>query len=98
MSEAAMASMRERGEVTIPKKIREAIHLEAGEAVEFIPIGQDAVLMTPKRLELKEARRMIRAVLKRSRVKAEDVLAGLAESRADVFQKHFGSKRRGKKR
>lgn len=98
MSEPAISAIRERGEVTIPKKIREAIHLEAGEQVEFIPLGQEAVLLTPKRLELKEARRMIRTILKRSQVKPEEVLKGLAESREEVFEKHFGKKHRGKKR
>lgn len=98
MSETASAAIRERGEVTIPKKIREAIHLEAGGQVEFIPLGREAVLMTPKRLELKEARRLIRGILKQTQVKAEEVLAGLAESREEVFQKYFGKKSRGRKR
>ncbi len=89
------AEVRERGEVTIPKKIREALHFEAGQKVAFLPIGPDAVLLTPKRLELEEARRQIRRILKQTRVSPEDVLKGLEGAREEVFEEHYG-RRHGK--
>ena len=90
MEQTAASEVRERGEITIPKKIREAFHLEPGQTLEFIPIGPDAVLLTPKRLELEEARRQIRRILKQARVSSEQVLKGLEESRKEVFEKHYG--------
>jgi hypothetical protein len=41
------------------------IHLEEGQAVSIIPIG-DSVIVSPKRLELDEARREIRRIAKQA--------------------------------
>lgn len=92
MDQTAESEMRERGELTVPKKIREAFHLEAGQKVEFIPIGTGALLLTPKRLELEEARREIRRILRQAKADPRDVLEGLGASREETFQKHFGKK------
>ena len=45
------AEIKPRGQLTIPKRIREMSHLEEGQVVSIIPVG-DAVIITPKRLEL----------------------------------------------
>lgn len=95
MDQTATSEIRERGEVTIPKKIREAFHFESGQRLEFIPIGNDAVLLTPKRLELDEARRLIQGILKQTKVSADEVLQGLDSSREEVFQRHYGARRKG---
>lgn len=90
MEQTESTEVRERGEITIPKKIREAYHLEPGQQVEFIPIGKEALLLTPKRLELQEARRMIQKILRQVKVSPEKVLSGLSSSREEVFQKYYG--------
>jgi AbrB family looped-hinge helix DNA binding protein len=92
MDQPVESEIRERGELTIPKKIREAFHLESGQKIEFIPIGNDALLLTPKRLELQEARRQIQRILKQAKADPRDVLQGLEASREETFQKHFGKK------
>jgi len=98
MEESVTSELRERGEVTIPKKIREAFHLEPGQRLEFIPLGEGAVLVTPKRLELEEARREIRKILKESRASPQEVLAGVPESRVESFKKFYGRKTHARKR
>lgn len=98
MEQPLLAELRTRGEITIPKKIREAFHLETGQALEFIPLGESAVLVTPKRLELEEARRLIQKILKETQASPEEVLKGLGESREAIYQKNYGSKRHGKKK
>ena len=50
------AEIKSRGQLTIPKKIRVMSRLEGGQVVSIIPVG-DSVIITPKRLELDEARR-----------------------------------------
>lgn len=52
-----------RGQLTIPKQIRQVGHLEEGQIVSIIPVG-DSIIITPKQLELDEARRQIRKILK----------------------------------
>ncbi len=91
--ETAESEVRERGEITIPKKIRDTLHFEAGQHLEFIPLGDQAVLLAPKRLELEEARRLIHRVLKQTKVSPEKVLEGLAESREKTYQKHYAKRR-----
>src|SRR5262245_11278128 len=95
--EIEWSEVRQRGEITIPKKIREEFHLDAGQHVEFIPIGKNAVLLTPKRLDREEARKQIRRILKQTATPPERVLSGLSESREETFQKHYGKKPHGRR-
>jgi len=87
-----LAEIKSRGQLTIPKKIREKGHLEEGQVVSIIPVG-DSIIITPKRLEMEEARRQIRRLLKESGLSAEDVLAGLKEEREALYKETYGKKR-----
>lgn len=88
----SLASIKPRGQLTIPKKIREASSLEEGQVVTIIPVG-DSVIITPRRLELDEARRQIKNILKESGLTAEDMLRGLKEERSTLYKKIYGKKR-----
>jgi AbrB family looped-hinge helix DNA binding protein len=85
--------IKSRGQLTIPKKIRVMGHLEEGQVVSIIPVG-DSVIITPKRLELDEARREMKKILKASGASLEDLLAGLKEEREKVYQETYGKKNR----
>ena len=83
------AEIKSRGQLTIPKKIRVMSQMEEGQVVSIIPVG-DSVIITPKRLDLDEARREMRKILKSSGLAAEDVLEGLKEEREKVYQEIYG--------
>jgi AbrB family looped-hinge helix DNA binding protein len=83
--------VRDRGQLTIPKEIREKGALDDGETVSIIPVG-DAILVSPKKLILEEARREIRKLMKRSGVTAEELIEGLDEERAKLFEETYGTK------
>ena len=85
--------IKSRGQLTIPKKIRAIGHLEEGQVVSIIPVG-DSVIITPKRLELDEARREIRRLLKATGLSEEDLLRGLQEEREKLYQETYGEKNR----
>lgn len=85
------AAIKARGQLTIPKKIREMIHLEEGQSVLIIPAGE-SVIISPKRLELDDARREIRRIMKQSGYSAAELLAGLKEERENLFQDIYGKK------
>lgn len=85
------AEIKSRGQLTIPKRIRVMSRLEEGQIVSIIPVG-DSVIITPKRLELDEARREIKKILKASGVSLEDLLAGLKEEREKIYQETYGKK------
>jgi len=88
---AISTEIKSRGQLTIPKKIRDMIHLEEGQAVSIFPVG-DSVVITPRRLELDEARRQIRRILKQSNCSIEDLLAGLKEERTTLYKDVYGEK------
>ena len=85
------AEIKYRGQLTIPKKIRAATRLEEGQVVSIIPLGE-SVLITPQKLELEEARREIRRVLKASGLTVEDLLEGLKEEREKLYRETYGRK------
>ena len=83
--------IKSRGQLTIPKKIRVMGHLEEGQIVSIIPVG-DSVIITPKRLELDEARKEIRKILKATGLSEEDLLKGIQEEREKLYQEIYGQK------
>jgi AbrB family looped-hinge helix DNA binding protein len=85
--------IKSRGQITIPKKIRESGALEEGQVVSLIPLG-DSILITPRRLPLDEVRREIKKLLKASGVSAEELLTGIQEEREDLFEETYGRKSR----
>ena len=88
----AVAEIKSRGQLTIPKKIREMSHLEEGQVVSIIPVG-DSVIITPKRLELDEARRQIRKIVKASGLSEKELLSGLKEEREKLYKETYGRKK-----
>lgn len=88
----AVAEIKSRGQLTIPKKIRDISHLEEGQVVSIILVG-DSVIITPKRLELDEARRQIRRIMKASGLSEEELLTGLKEEREKLYKETYGKKK-----
>ncbi len=88
----AVAEIKSRGQLTIPKKIRDISHLEEGQVVSIFLVG-DSVIITPKRLELDEARRQIRRIIKASGLSEEELLTGLKEEREKLYKETYGKKK-----
>ncbi len=88
----SLAEIKSRGQLTIPKKIREAGHLDEGQVVSIIPVG-DTLIITPKRLELEEARRQLKKILKASGSSLEELLSGLKEEREHLYKEAYAKKR-----
>lgn len=87
------AEIKSRGQLTIPKKIRVMSRLEEGQVVSIIPVG-DSVIITPRRLELDEARREMKRIMKEAGLSPEQLLAGLNEEREKLYQETYGKKSR----
>ena len=88
----ASAEIKSRGQLTIPKKIRESSHLEEGQVVSIIPVG-NSVIITPKRLELDEARRQIRKIMKASGLSEKELLKGIGEERELLYREIYDKKK-----
>ena len=78
-----------RGQLTIPKKIRDKGQLEEGQAVSIIPVG-DSVIITPRQLTLDEARKQIKRMLKDSALSVEEILKGIKEERRSLYEETYG--------
>jgi antitoxin PrlF len=89
---AMTGEIKSRGQLTVPKKIREMLNLEEGQAVTFIAVG-DSVIISPKRLELDEARRKIRRIMKDSGLTETALLAELKKEREALYREKYGKKR-----
>ena len=86
------SQIRGRGQLTIPKKVREKGALYDGESVSIIPIG-NSILVTPQKLGLEEARREIRKIMKASGVTLEELIEGLEDERRALFEETYGEKK-----
>jgi AbrB family looped-hinge helix DNA binding protein len=85
------AEIKARGQLTIPKEIRVASHLEEGQIFSIIPVG-DSVIITLKGLELDEVRREIKKILRASGISLDDLLTGLKEEGEKLYQETYGKK------
>ena len=86
------SQIRGRGQLTIPKKVREKGVLYDGETVSIIPIG-DSILVTPRKLELDEARLQLGRIMKASGVTLEELIEGLEDERRALFEETYGEKK-----
>jgi len=86
------AEVKSRGQLTIPKKIRETGYMEEGQNVTIIPIG-DSLLVTPRSLKLEDARRELRRILRSSGLSLKDLLAGLDDARARTYGEAYAAKK-----
>jgi AbrB family looped-hinge helix DNA binding protein len=92
-AKTAPAEIKARGQLTIPKKIREMSHMEEGSLVSIVPVG-DSLVITPKRIELDEARRQLRKLLKASGLTIGVLVEGLKEERGELFKETYGTKKK----
>ena len=73
---ATNLAVRDRGQVTLPKALRDALDLEAGDTVRAVQVG-DAIVLTPQRPDLDALRKQIQRLMKRQQVTADELLRGL---------------------
>jgi len=89
---AYKTEIRQRGQVTIPKNVRDASGLDEGCSVTLIPLGE-SILIAPQKLGLDEARRMIQQIIRATGMTPDEVLAGLASERQELFEELYVKRR-----
>ncbi len=73
---AANLAVRDRGQVTLPKTLRDALDIETGDTVKAVQIG-DAIVLTPQRPDLDVLRKQIQRLMKQQQVTAAELLRDL---------------------
>ena len=74
--ETSVIELRERGKPTLPKPLRDALHLETGDALRAVRIA-NAIVLTPQRMDLDALHRQMPKLMKQHGVSAEELLRDL---------------------
>ena len=81
--------VKARGQVTIPKKLREKYHLSEGSEMTIFPVGE-ALVLAHRPLPLEEARKKLIRILFDSGVGLKELLSGLDVERDKIASKRYG--------
>jgi len=73
--------VRKRGTITLPVTIREKYHLEEGDPITLVDLGE-GVFLSPKRSLLPKLAQEIDRLREEHGVSTEELIAGVAEQRA----------------
>ncbi len=74
--QASEIELRDRGQLTLPKSLRDALSLETGDALRAVRIA-NAIVLTPRRMSLDALRKQMRRLMKQHGVSAEEILRDL---------------------
>jgi AbrB family looped-hinge helix DNA binding protein len=91
LSTTYKTEIRQRGQVTIPKSVRDASGLDEGCSVTLLPIG-DSILIAPQKLGLDEARRIIQQTIRATGMTPEEVLADMVSQRQSLFEELYAKR------
>jgi antitoxin PrlF len=72
-------TLTSKGQITIPKQIRQRLHLEAGRRVEFNLDSKGNVILTPRNEDIRELKGIVRSRPKRRAVSVKEMNEAIAE-------------------
>ncbi|HME00195.1 MAG TPA: AbrB/MazE/SpoVT family DNA-binding domain-containing protein [Terriglobia bacterium] len=79
----------EKGQVTVPKRFREELGLDAGAPFAVLRLGEGLILL-PQQQRFEQLCRRVSSTLAGAGLEPEAVLATLPEARGRVFARHYG--------
>ena len=79
-----------RGQLTIPKEIRETLHLEEDSQLTVFVVGR-CLILTPKRLIRASLAKDMERTMKTQGLGLNDLLTSLKEERARYNREHYGA-------
>jgi antitoxin PrlF len=74
-----MGTLTSKGQITIPKQIRERLRLDTGHRVEFNVDSKGNVILTPRNKDLRALKGIVRSRLKRRAVSVKEMNEAIAE-------------------
>ena len=84
--------VRPRGQVTLPRKLRNALAIEEGDLLTLVQVG-DAIFLTAKPPRTYELADKIADMMTEEGVSLADLLQDLPKIREDLFQERYGQSR-----
>jgi len=76
--------LRERGQLTIPRNVRENLKTAAGDMLTLVQIGE-LMMLTPRRPRVPELAEQFTVEMENEGVSLADLLSGLAEEREAIY-------------
>lgn len=84
------AQVRQRGQLTIPRKLRESLRIEDGDTLTFMPMGETLVLV-PRRLRAPELIDHLATMLEDSDQSLADLLIDLPRIRETLYSERYAA-------
>lgn len=81
--------VRQRGQLTIPQKIRESLAIEDGDTLNVVMVGE-AILLTPKVTRTQGLAERIADLLDEEGISLADLLKDLPRIRTEIYQERYG--------
>jgi AbrB family looped-hinge helix DNA binding protein len=89
MAASRMSMVQERGQVTIPKEIREKAGLKKGDLVRF-EVTKQGILISPQEVVATEALEKIGEILRENGLTIEQLIESGREIRGQIVKKKYG--------
>jgi len=89
-SEKFSVQVRQRGQFTIPQKVRDALAIEDGDIVTLVQIG-DVIVLSPKVLRGQELGDKFVALMEEEGVTLADLLEDLPKIREEIYREKYKS-------
>jgi AbrB family looped-hinge helix DNA binding protein len=84
-----VSRLQERGQVTIPREIREKLGLAPGDMVAFVET-EHGILVSPQEIVAMDALDQIGALLREKNIALEELIESGREIRGELIEKEYG--------
>lgn len=91
MPERKKVRVWNKGQITIPKSIRENLNIEDDTILNLIQIG-NAIFITPRELKLSGLAREFREIIKKEGLSEKELMKALKEARKEIYEERYGEK------
>ncbi len=81
--------LRERGQMTIPRDVREQLNAEEGDLLTLVQVG-DLLVLTPRQPRIPALTEAFTAEMEAAGVSLADLLAALADEREAIYKERYG--------
>lgn len=87
-SEVYDVRLRQRGQITVPREVRDRLNMNEGDTLTLVQVGS-ALILTPKRPVVPLLADRIVELMEKDGVTLADLLLGLEEERAAIYQERW---------
>lgn len=89
-SQSVRVLVRQRGQLTIPRKLRESLSIEDGDTLELLPIG-DTLVIAPRPLQVPALADRLASMVEAAGLSLADLLDELPRIREESYRERYES-------